>query len=61
MAFSADPVFRRIGGEWRAVSRGARTLNLSIEAIRELECDFGFPLFERKAQGVDGERRRSGG
>jgi len=58
MAFS----FRQIqyfvaAAENGAVSRAAHALSISqstvAEAIRELEGDLGFPLFERKAQGVE--------
>ena len=58
MAFS----FRQIqyfvaAAENGAVSRAAHELSISqstvAEAIRELEADLGFPLFERKAQGVE--------
>ena len=58
MAFS----FRQIqyfvaAAENGAVSRAAHELSISqstvAEAIRELEGDLGFPLFERKAQGVE--------
>jgi molybdenum-dependent DNA-binding transcriptional regulator ModE len=58
MAFS----FRQIqyfvaAAENGALSRAAHELSLSqstvAEAIRELEGDLGFPLFERKAQGVE--------
>jgi DNA-binding transcriptional LysR family regulator len=58
MAFS----FRQIqyfvaAAENGALSRAARELSISqstvAEAIRELEGDLGFPLFERKAQGVE--------
>ena len=58
MAFS----FRQIqyfvaAAEKGAVSRAAHELSISqstvAEAIRELEADLGFPLFERKAQGVE--------
>ena len=58
MAFS----FRQIQyfvatAENGAVSRAAHALSISqstvAEAIRELEGDLGFPLFERKAQGVE--------
>jgi len=58
MAFS----FRQIqyfvaAAENGAVSRAAHALAISqstvAEAIRELEADLGFPLFERKPQGVD--------
>ena len=58
MAFS----FRQIqyfvaAAENGAVSRAAHALAISqstmAEAIRELEADLGFPLFERKAQGVE--------
>jgi DNA-binding transcriptional LysR family regulator len=58
MAFS----FRQIryfvaAAENGAVSRAAHALAISqstvAEAIRELEADLGFPLFERRAQGVD--------
>jgi DNA-binding transcriptional LysR family regulator len=57
MAFS----FRQIQyfvavAEHGAVSRGAHELSMSqstvTEAIRELESDLGFALFERRAQGV---------
>jgi DNA-binding transcriptional LysR family regulator len=58
MAFS----FRQIqyfvaAAENGALSRAAHELSISqstvAEAIRELEGDLGFPLFERKAQGVE--------
>lgn len=58
MAFS----FRQIQyfvavAENGAVSRAAHELAISqstvTEAIRELELDLGFPLFERRARGVD--------
>jgi DNA-binding transcriptional LysR family regulator len=58
MAFS----FRQIqyfvaAAENGAVSRAAHALSISqstmAEAIRELEADLGFPLFERRAQGVE--------
>jgi DNA-binding transcriptional LysR family regulator len=58
MAFS----FRQIqyfvaAAENGALSRAAHELSISqstvAEAIRELESDLGFPLFERKAQGVE--------
>jgi DNA-binding transcriptional LysR family regulator len=58
MAFS----FRQIqyfaaAAENGAVSRAAHILSISqstvAEAIRELEGDLGFPLFQRKAQGVE--------
>jgi DNA-binding transcriptional LysR family regulator len=58
MAFS----FRQIqyfvaAAENGAVSRAAHALSISqstmAEAIRELEGDLGFPLFERRAQGVE--------
>jgi DNA-binding transcriptional LysR family regulator len=58
MAFS----FRQIQyfvatAENGAVSRAAHALSISqstmAEAIRELEADLGFPLFERRAQGVE--------
>ena len=58
MAFS----FRQIqyfvaAAENGAISRAAHELATSqstvAEAIRELEVDLGFPLFERKAQGVE--------
>jgi DNA-binding transcriptional LysR family regulator len=58
MAFS----FRQIqyfvaAAENGAVSRAAHALSISqstvAEAIRELEADLGFPLFQRKAQGVE--------
>ena len=58
MAFS----FRQIqyfvaAAENGAVSRAAHVLSISqstmAESIRELEGDLGFPLFERKAQGVE--------
>jgi DNA-binding transcriptional LysR family regulator len=58
MAFS----FRQIqyfvaAAENGAVSRAAHELSISqstvAEAIHDLESDLGFPLFERKAQGVE--------
>ena len=58
MAFS----FRQIqyfvaAAENGAVSRAAHALSISqsamAEAIRELEADLGFSLFERRAQGVE--------
>ena len=58
MAFS----FRQIQyfvavAENGAVSRAAHELSISqstvTEAIRELESDLGFALFERRAQGVE--------
>jgi DNA-binding transcriptional LysR family regulator len=58
MAFS----FRQIqyfvaAAENGAVSRAAHILSISqstvAEAIRELEGDLGFPLFQRKSQGVE--------
>ncbi len=58
MAFS----FRQIqyfvaAAENGAVSRAAHALSISqstmAEAIRELEADLGFPLFERRVQGVE--------
>ena len=58
MAFS----FRQIqyfvaAAENGAVSRAAHALSISqsamAELIRELEADLGFPLFERRAQGVE--------
>jgi len=58
MAFS----FRQIqyfvaAAENGAVSRAAHALSISqsamAESIRELEADLGFPLFERRAQGVE--------
>ena len=58
MAFS----FRQIqyfvaAAEHGAVARAAHALSISqstmAESIRELEADLGFPLFERRAQGVE--------
>ena len=43
--------------EHGAVARAAHALSISqstmAESIRELEADLGFPLFERRAQGVE--------
>ena len=58
MAFSFRQILYFVAAaENGAVSRAAHELSISqstvAEAIRELEVDLGFPLFERKAQGVD--------
>src|ERR1700682_1148463 len=58
MAFSLRQIqYFVAAAENGAVSRAAHELSISqstvAEAIHDLESDLGFPLFERKAQGVE--------